>query len=83
MYGSIDEGKPILTIGFTKFLDMETVEDVDRLELPDPGRVRYLTQTTLSLDERDIIERLKQRFPLTRDRPRRTSAMPRKTARWR
>jgi 4-hydroxy-3-methylbut-2-enyl diphosphate reductase len=44
---------------------VETVEDVDNLELPDPTRVRYLTQTTLSLDEtRDIISRLKQRFPL-------------------
>ena len=44
---------------------VETVEDVDRLELPDPTRVRYLTQTTLSLDEtRDIISRLKERFPL-------------------
>ncbi len=43
---------------------VETVEDVDRLELPDPARVRYLTQTTLSLDEtREIISRLKQRFP--------------------
>jgi 4-hydroxy-3-methylbut-2-en-1-yl diphosphate reductase len=43
---------------------VETVEDVDRLELPDPTRVRYLTQTTLSLDEtRDIINRLKDRFP--------------------
>jgi 4-hydroxy-3-methylbut-2-enyl diphosphate reductase len=42
----------------------ETVEDVDRLELPDPARVRYLTQTTLSLDEaRDIVIRLKERFP--------------------
>src|SRR5580698_2070418 len=30
---------------------VETVEDVDRLELSDPTRVRYLTQTTLSLDE--------------------------------
>jgi 4-hydroxy-3-methylbut-2-enyl diphosphate reductase len=44
---------------------VETVEDVDHLELPDPTRVRYLTQTTLSLDEtRDIISRLKERFPL-------------------
>src|ERR1039458_7464815 len=34
---------------------VETVEDVDRLELPDSTRVRYLTQTTLSLDEtRDL-----------------------------
>jgi 4-hydroxy-3-methylbut-2-enyl diphosphate reductase len=43
---------------------VSTVEDVDRLELPNPGRVCYLTQTTLSLDEtRDIVSRLKQRFP--------------------
>jgi len=49
---------------------VETVEDVDRLELPDPARVRYLTQTTLSLDEtRDIIQRLKQRFPLIQGPP--------------
>jgi 4-hydroxy-3-methylbut-2-enyl diphosphate reductase len=43
---------------------------VDRLELPDPSRVRYLTQTTLSLDEtREIIVRLKQRFPLMQGPP--------------
>ncbi|HUA60126.1 MAG TPA: 4-hydroxy-3-methylbut-2-enyl diphosphate reductase [Verrucomicrobiae bacterium] len=43
---------------------VETVEDADRLEVPDPTRVRYLTQTTLSLDEtRDIVNRLKERFP--------------------
>ncbi|MCE5307835.1 MAG: 4-hydroxy-3-methylbut-2-enyl diphosphate reductase [Acidobacteriales bacterium] len=39
--------------------------DVDRLHVPDPTRVRYLTQTTLSLDEtRDIVERLREKFPL-------------------
>src|ERR1035441_818227 len=49
---------------------VETVEDVDRLKLPDPARVRYLTQTTLSLDEtRDIIVRLKQRYPLIEGPP--------------
>src|SRR6266545_606441 len=43
---------------------VQTVEDVDRLCLPDPTRVCYLTQTTLSLDEtRDIIHRLQERFP--------------------
>jgi 4-hydroxy-3-methylbut-2-enyl diphosphate reductase len=43
---------------------VETLEDVDRLELPDSARVRYLTQTTLSLDEtRDLIGHLKERFP--------------------
>ncbi len=49
---------------------VETVDDVDRLELPDPTRVRYLTQTTLSLDEtREIISRLKERFPLVQGPP--------------
>jgi len=44
---------------------VETVDDVDVLDLPDPARVRYLTQTTLSLDEtRDIVSRLEERFPL-------------------
>jgi 4-hydroxy-3-methylbut-2-en-1-yl diphosphate reductase len=43
---------------------VSTVEDVDRLEVKDPTRVSYITQTTLSLDEtRDIVERLKARFP--------------------
>ena len=42
---------------------VETVADADRLEVPDPSRVRYLTQTTLSLDEtRDIVERLEGTF---------------------
>jgi 4-hydroxy-3-methylbut-2-enyl diphosphate reductase len=49
---------------------VETVDDVDRLDLPDPARVRYLTQTTLSLDEtRDIVIRLKERFPLIQGPP--------------
>src|SRR4051812_29452453 len=49
---------------------VETVDDVDRLELADPTRVRYLTQTTLSLDEtREIITRLKERFPLIQGPP--------------
>ncbi len=43
---------------------VSTVEDVDALHVPDPARVCFLTQTTLSLDEtRDIVIRLKERFP--------------------
>jgi len=43
---------------------VSNVEDVDRLNVKDPERMAYLTQTTLSLDEtRDIVERLKERFP--------------------
>jgi len=49
---------------------VETVADVDKLAVPDPARVRYLTQTTLSLDETtDIVDRLKQRFPLVQGPP--------------
>lgn len=43
---------------------VSTAEQVAALEVPDPNRVAYLTQTTLSLDEaRDIIEALKVKFP--------------------
>jgi 4-hydroxy-3-methylbut-2-en-1-yl diphosphate reductase len=42
-----------------------SVEDVDHLAVPDPHRVAYLTQTTLSVDDTaDIVARLKERFPL-------------------
>jgi 4-hydroxy-3-methylbut-2-enyl diphosphate reductase len=40
------------------------VGDVDRLQLKNPDRVAYLTQTTLSLDEtKEIVTRLLERFP--------------------
>src|ERR687895_30480 len=43
---------------------VETEEDVDRLEVDDPSKLAYLTQTTLSVDEtRAIINRLRERFP--------------------
>ena len=49
---------------------VETVADVDKLAVPDPARVRFLTQTTLSLDETtDIVDRLKQRFPRAQGPP--------------
>ncbi len=45
-------------------------EDVDVLDVSDPTRICYLTQTTLSLDEtRDIVQRLKERFPLIQGPP--------------
>jgi len=41
-----------------------TREEAERIEVPDPTRVAYLTQTTLSLDDtRDIVEILTRRFP--------------------
>src|SRR5579862_1900185 len=43
---------------------VSSVDDVDKLVVKDPSKIAYLTQTTLSLDEtRDIVQRLKQRFP--------------------
>ena len=39
-------------------------EQVESLTVPDPNRVAYLTQTTLSLDEtRDIVQALEKKFP--------------------
>ena len=43
---------------------VETEEDVATLEVDDPDRVAYISQTTLSVDEtRAIIARLRERFP--------------------
>jgi 4-hydroxy-3-methylbut-2-enyl diphosphate reductase len=43
---------------------VETEDDVDALEVEDPERIAYLTQTTLSVDETTaIIARLREKFP--------------------
>jgi len=43
---------------------VESAEDVDHLEVEDPNKVAYISQTTLSVDEtRSIINRLRERFP--------------------
>jgi 4-hydroxy-3-methylbut-2-en-1-yl diphosphate reductase len=43
---------------------VQTEEDVDTVEVPDPEKVAYISQTTLSVDEtRAIINRLRERFP--------------------
>jgi len=43
---------------------IETEEDVERLEVANPERVAYISQTTLSVDETTtIINRLRERFP--------------------
>jgi 4-hydroxy-3-methylbut-2-enyl diphosphate reductase len=43
---------------------VESAEDVDGLEVEDPGKIAYISQTTLSVDEtRSIINRLRERFP--------------------
>jgi 4-hydroxy-3-methylbut-2-enyl diphosphate reductase len=43
---------------------VETIEDVEKIEVPDPDKVVYLTQTTLSVDDtRAIADALKAKFP--------------------
>ena len=43
---------------------VETEADVDALEVADPEKLAYVSQTTLSVDEtRTIINRLRERFP--------------------
>ena len=49
---------------------VSTVQEADALQVPDPNKLCYLTQTTLSLDEtRDIVETLKKRFPAIQGPP--------------
>ncbi|HMM51841.1 MAG TPA: 4-hydroxy-3-methylbut-2-enyl diphosphate reductase [Burkholderiaceae bacterium] len=43
---------------------VQTVDDVARLQVRDPQRLGYVTQTTLSIDDcREIVAALKARFP--------------------
>ena len=72
LIGHKDHDEVIGTLGEapTRTFLVSTVTDVDALRVPDPTHVCYLTQTTLSLDEtRDIVIRLKERFPLIEGPP--------------
>jgi 4-hydroxy-3-methylbut-2-en-1-yl diphosphate reductase len=43
---------------------IENEQDADRLEVENPDKIAYISQTTLSVDEtRTIINRLRERFP--------------------
>ncbi len=43
---------------------VETAQDVEQLQVPNPDKVAYLTQTTLSVDDANIvIAALRQKFP--------------------
>ena len=55
--GTVGEAPDAITV-------VESVEDVERLEVKDPNKVAYVTQTTLSLyDAQRIIDALKAKFP--------------------
>src|SRR3954452_9993060 len=53
-----------------RMLLVETAEDVERLEVPDPNKVAYLTQTTLSVDDANlVIAALRAKFPAIANPP--------------
>ena len=66
LIGHKDHDEVIGTLGEAPLVTqvVGSPEQVASLSVPDPGRVAYLTQTTLSLDEtKDIIAALKKKFP--------------------
>jgi len=69
LIGHRDHDEVIGTLGEAphRTVVIATEQEAESVEVPDPNRVAYLTQTTLSLDEtRSIIERLRERFPAIR-----------------
>ena len=49
---------------------VETVDDVERVQVRDPERVAVVTQTTLSVDDtRAIVDAVRRRFPNVRTPP--------------
>lgn len=49
---------------------VSTLEDARRLEVSDPDKIAYLTQTTLSLeDTKEIVAALRRRFPMIQGPP--------------
>ncbi len=66
LIGHADHDEVIGTLGEApdRITVIDSVEAVERLEVPDPERVAYLTQTTLSVDDtKDVIEALRRKFP--------------------
>ena len=59
-----DVGDALWVLDDERIVLVQDVEDVERLEVEDPERIAYVTQTTLAVDEtRDILTRLRERFP--------------------
>jgi 4-hydroxy-3-methylbut-2-enyl diphosphate reductase len=53
--GQVPEGAVVL---------VETIEDARQIQVPDPNRVAFVTQTTLSVDDTQaIVAALRERFP--------------------
>lgn len=66
LIGHEDHDEVIGTLGEApeRMVVIDSAEAVETLEVPNPEKVAYLTQTTLSVDDtRDVIEALRRRFP--------------------
>jgi 4-hydroxy-3-methylbut-2-enyl diphosphate reductase len=72
LIGHADHDEVIGTVGEApgSIRTISSAREVAALQVPDPKKVACLTQTTLSLDDtREIIERLRERFPAIQGPP--------------
>jgi 4-hydroxy-3-methylbut-2-enyl diphosphate reductase len=66
LIGHQDHDEVIGTVGEApeRMIVIDSAKAVDALAVPDPDKIAYLTQTTLSVDDtRDVIEALRRKFP--------------------
>jgi 4-hydroxy-3-methylbut-2-enyl diphosphate reductase len=66
LIGHQDHDEVIGTLGEApdRIFVVASAVEAQKLEVPDPGKIAYLTQTTLSIDDtREVIEALRRRFP--------------------
>jgi 4-hydroxy-3-methylbut-2-en-1-yl diphosphate reductase len=66
LIGHEDHDEVIGTLGEApdRIIVIDSAAEVKRLEVPNPEKIAYLTQTTLSVDDtRDVIDALRRKFP--------------------
>ncbi len=66
LVGHGDHDEVIGTMGEApdRIVVVSTPEEVERLQVPNPEKVAYITQTTLSIDDtKEVIDALRRRFP--------------------
>ena len=66
LIGHEDHDEVIGTLGEApeRIVVIDSVAEVEKLEVPNPNKIAYLTQTTLSVDDtREVIEALRRKFP--------------------
>jgi 4-hydroxy-3-methylbut-2-enyl diphosphate reductase len=66
LIGHEDHDEVIGTLGEApdRIVVIDSAAEVEGLEVPNPDKIAYLTQTTLSVDDtRDVIDALRRKFP--------------------